>query len=312
MSEFDSSYGYSLSQLLEIGAPPEPGDFCVFWQQRYQQVRRYQPQLRICPSTFSHADFDCYDADYLSTDEAQIGGWLLLPKHGCIRRGVIVGHGYGGREAPDTHLPIADAALLFPCFRGLSRSRQPGIPDRPETHVLHHIDNRERYILGQCVEDIWLAVSALTRLFPQAEGHIAYLGISFGGGIGALALAWENRIQRAHFNVPSFGHHPLRMTFPTWGSAHAVQDYQQHHPQAMEVLRYYDAAVAARYIHTPLHIAAALADPMVAPPGQFSIYNAVPGNKQLFVLDMGHADYPRKQQQDQALLQELHTFFESL
>ena len=68
---------------------------------------------------------------------------------------------------------------------------------------------------GGCVEDVWCAVSATLNLFPECEGHVGLLGISFGGGIGAMALACDTRIQRAHFNVPSFGNQPLRMTFPT-------------------------------------------------------------------------------------------------
>ena len=143
-------------------------------------------------------------------------------------------------------------------------------------------------------------------------GHVAYLGISFGGGIGALALPWDRRIQRAHFNVPSFGNHPLRMQLPTWGSAAAVQNFQREHGNILETLSYYDAAAAASNIQVPVHVAAALADPVVAPPGQFSIYNALPGEKKLFVLDKGHSDYPRQAAQEKALLSELQEFFSKL
>lgn len=249
---------------------------------------------------------------YRSLDEFSIAGWLIYPKNGSVKRGVIVGHGYGGREGPDFHLPVADAAFLFPCFRGLSRSRAWPISDDPYYHVLHDIDKPGDYILGKCVADLWLAVSTLIQLVPEAVGHIAYMGTSFGGGIGALALPWEQRIQRAHFNVPSFGHHPLRMQLPSWGSARALQDYQKKHCHVLETLAFYDAAIAARHIWVPVHIAAALADPVVAPPGQFSIYNAIPNEKKLFVLSMGHSEYALKALQDQALFNELQDFFHVL
>ena len=48
----------------------------------------------------------------------------------------------------------------------------------------------------------------------MAARRLDYMGISFGGGIGALALPWDERFHRAHLNVPSFGHHPLRLTLP--------------------------------------------------------------------------------------------------
>jgi cephalosporin-C deacetylase len=144
-----------------------------------------------------------------------------------VTRGVIVGHGYGGRESPDFDLPIADAAFFFPCFRGLSRSRHWPISDNPSYHVLHHIDKRDKYILGGCVEDLWLAVSTIVKLFPTTVGHLAYLGISFGGGIGALALPWDNRIQRAHFNVPSFGNNPTIAYFGQCGGRSKLPENTQ-------------------------------------------------------------------------------------
>jgi len=58
-----------------------------------------------------------------------------------------------------------------------------------------------------------------------------------------------------------------------------------------------------------MHFVGALADPAVAPPGQFSIYNAKPGEKKLFVLKAGHMEYPTQAQQETELLQELETFF---
>ena len=62
----------------------------------------------------------------------------------------------------------------------------------------------------------------------------------------------------------------------------------------------------------PVHIAAALADPVVAPPGQFAIYNNLPPNKQLFVLEKGHSDYPLIQVEQANLLSELSMFFDDL
>lgn len=312
MTDFDSSYGYTLDRLLQVGAPAEPDGFVAFWQARHTCAIQHATHPELSNRREFHRYFDCFDLCYTSTGNFEIGGWLLIPKYTPVSRGLIVGHGYSGRDQPDSHLPVSGAALMFPCFRGLSRSRRPPVSDNPSYHVLHDIDNRERYILGGCVEDLWLAVSAMLALFPDLAGHIGYLGISFGGGIGALALPWEPRIQRAHFNVPSFGNHPLRLKLPTWGSAAAVQQYWQHHRHVLETLSYYDAAVAARHIHVPVHIAAALADPVVAPPGQFSIYNALPGTKKLFVLDMGHSDYPRQFEQSQALLSELKEFFGDL
>ncbi len=313
MSNFDPTYGYTQSQLLTLPPPTPPADFSVFWQARYARAMTTHPRPRLTYSQ-THADYEVFDCTYRSTNDVEIGGWLLIPRRAPVTCGLVVGHGYGGRDGPDFHWPIPGAALLFPCFRGLSRSRRWPISDNPAYHVLHDIDKKDHYILGGCVDDLWLAVSTLLALFPATVGHIGYAGISFGGGIGALALPWDDRIQRAHLNVPTFGNHPLRLQLPSQGSAAAVRNFQHTHPKinVLATLAYYDAACAAQWTCTPVHMAAALADPVVAPPGQFSIYNGLAVAKQLFLLDWGHADYPRRAAQEQALSLELQEFFAKL
>lgn len=310
---FDPTYGYTLPKLLGIAAPKEPQYFDNFWQMRYQTALYLpaDPQTKIINENTE--GWRVFEISYRSTDNFLIRGWLLLPISGVIKRGFIVGHGYGGRDQPDFHLPFKDAAFLFPCFRGLGLSASPHISSNPSWHVLHNINQVDRYILGGCVEDVWLGVSALLALFPHLKGHLGYLGVSFSGGIGALALAWETRIARGHLNIPTFGHHPLRLRLPTRGSAHSLQQfYKSHKKQTLAVLRYYDAALAAKRIHQPMHCACALYDPCVAPPGQFAIYNALAGSKNLFLLQAGHHNYPEQAQQSQALLVELDAFFTPL
>lgn len=311
---FDPAYGYSLERLLTVPAPREPKGFDGFWQCRYRQALTIEPQPRMKWLGLAANNQQIFDVSYTSTDSFPILGWLTLPKSGVVKRGFVIGHGYGGRDGPDLHLPFDDAALLFPCFRGLGLSGQTGISSNPFWHVRHDIDKLDNYILGGCVEDVWLAVSTLLDLFPHLAGRLGYLGISFGGGIGALALAYEPRIARGHLNVPTFGNQPLRLRLPSQGSADSLQQYyRSHKKQTLRTLSFYDAATAAKRIHIPMHCACALFDPYVAPPGQFAVYNALPeNNKELFVLDAGHYSYPNQHTQEQQLLASLERFFAPL
>jgi cephalosporin-C deacetylase len=308
---FDPSYGHTLDSLLRIAPPPEPDGFAEIWRNRYRRALATDPAPVLSPPSRQQG-YHCFDLRYRTTGGLTLGGWLLTPVTGEVRRGVVVGHGYGGRDAPDFDLPVADAALLFPCFRGLSRSRQAPYSDNPYWHVLHDIDKPDRYVLGGCVEDCWLAVSALLQLYPQVRNHVGYLGISFGGGIGALAIPWDERIRLAHLNVPSFGHQPLRVTLPTVGSGAAVRARAARDGNVLATLRYYDAACAARYARVPGHFALALFDPAVAPPGQFAVFNAWQGRKDLQVLAAGHFDYPGRSAEELALRDGLRNFFEPL
>jgi cephalosporin-C deacetylase len=221
----------------------------------------------------------------------------------------VVGHGYGGRDHPDLDLPVKDTAVLFPCFRGLSLSAHPPIPSDPGGHVLYGIENPDDYIIGGCVDDLWTAVSVLIALYPSLAGHVGYSGISFGGGIGALAMPFDARIDRGHLVVPTFGHRALWLSLPTIGSAHAAQVYQSEHGSLLERLRLFDAASAAARIKAPVLTAVARFDPAVAPPCQFAVANALPKFNEIFILDAGHFDYPDGAKQNAVLRDKVSRFF---
>ncbi|MFO1432853.1 MAG: acetylxylan esterase [Candidatus Competibacteraceae bacterium] len=253
-----------------------------------------------------------FRVEYTSLGHFRIKGWLTVPRDEPIARGAVIGHGYGGRDGPDREVPINRCAVLFPCARGLSLSAHPAIPDDPARHVLYGIQNRHAYILGGCAADIWCGATALLEVFPAAATRLDYLGISFGGGVGALALPWDERFHSAHLCVPSFGNHPVRLNCPCVGSGEAVRTYQQERGgMVLEVLRYFDAASAARHLRIPMHIAVARFDPAVPPPGQFSIYNAIDSPKRLFVLSAGHFDYSEQAVEQQRLFTELQDFFKA-
>lgn len=310
---FDPSYGYSLEALLALQVSEEPPDFDHFWATRYERAMQLDPQPELTFVKGSPEGWRLADFCYRSTDGVRINGWCLLPATEPVERIFVILHGYGGVEGPDYSLPLRRAALFFPCLRGIAKSPHPNIASEPLWHVLHQIEDKDRYVHGGCVDDVWLAVSAARSLFPEAADRVGLLGISFGGGIGAMALAFDPRIGRAHFNVPSFGYQSLRLRLQTIGSGAAVQAMHQRKPELVEAtLAYYDAAVSAKRIRVPVHFACALFDPAVAPPGQFAVYNAVRSEKQLFILTAGHFEYPKQGEEQKRLLQAIGDFFESL
>lgn len=297
--------------MLAEKAPEAPPGFDDFWTSRYRRARAVDPQPTLRQSADRHADWHVYDVNFLSTGGFKIGGWLLLPRIGKVRRGLVVGHGYGGRDRPDFDVPVKETAVLFPCFRGLSRSARAPISTNPAWHVLHDIDKPDSYVIGGCVEDLWVAVSVLVALYPWITGHIGYSGISFGGGVGALALPYDERIDRGHLALPTFGHQPLRLKLPTTGSAQSVQAYQKKHPDVLQTLRFFDAASAATRITVPTLMAVALFDPAVPPPCQFAIANAPVKNNEIFILDGGHFDYPDDAMQHRLLADRVRRFFKA-
>ena len=286
---FDPTAGYTEDELMAVPPPAGPADFADFWRATFaaaaavpprptRHVVRWTPRLVV-----EEVEFDAWAGD---GRPVRLGGWLTTPADGRVTAGLVVGHGYGGRTAPDP-TPLAPArAVLYPCLRGFNRSAQPDIPGTADGHVLHGIARRETYVHRFNAADLWAAASALIELDGRSAPNLTYAGASFGGGIGSLMLPWDGRYQRAFLDYPSFGNHPLRLTLPCVGSGEAIRTHggARHLP----VLQYFDAATAATYSRTPTLVAAALYDPAVPPPGQFAIYNGLAGDRALFVRRDAH------------------------
>ncbi len=311
---FDPTGGLSLAALEALPLPDAAAGVDAFWETRYRAARAVDPAPRLAPRAAAHPDWQVHDLAYTSTDGVAIGGWLLRPARGAVRRGLVVGHGYGGREQPDFDLPVAETAVLFPCVRGIGRSVLPEVSSDPQRHVLHGIDDPDRYIIGGCVADLWVAVSVLCGLHPELGDRVAYSGVSLGGGLGALAIARDERIDRGALEVPTFGNMPLWLRCPSVGSAAAVQAHVATHPEARDTLALFDSAVAASRIRVPTIVAAARFDPAVAPPTQFSVANAraaaaAAGDHETFVLDAGHSEYDGMREQHARLAGRLRPFF---
>ncbi|MFJ5290100.1 acetylxylan esterase [Streptomyces sp. NPDC088348] len=325
---FDPAYGHTLDDLLHVGAPAAPEDFDAFWRAGYASALRVDPAPETGPLEEERDGVRIFAVSYTSVGGVRIGGRLVLPAEGPVEHGFVIGHGYGGRDAagPDVPLPLPHSAALLPCVRGMGdRSLLPGIPGTADAHVLHGIGSRESYVIGACVADLWCAASALLALVPELDRRggpgpgsgpvpgpgprLGYLGESFGGGLGALALPWDARFAAGQLTVPTFGNHPLRLTLPCAGSGESVRAYHRAHPGVTDVLRYFDAATAATRVRVPVLVAAALFDPAVPPPGQFAVFNGLAGEGELRVLSAGHFEHPGTESEVRELALARREFF---
>ncbi|MFA0086072.1 acetylxylan esterase [Vibrio sp. E150_011] len=309
--EFDPTYGYDFDSLLQAKPSSVPYGFTSFWQQKYQQALNVAPSLNLQDTGIINNHWRIFDCHYQSTDGVRIGGWLLLPERGKVNSAIIWAHGYGGIEAPDTSWKLKHTAILIPCFRGISRSQQASISNEPYWHVLHDIQDKQKYIMGGCVQDLWCGISALLTLFPHIEKRIGLIGNSLGGGLSVFASAFDKRISRCHFHVPTFGNTSLRFAMRTAGSTQALIDYKDR-DMIMKTLPFFDASCAAKFLTQPTLWGLALFDPYVAPPGQFSIYNACHNKKELFLLDAGHCTYHNEDKQNRELRKSVEAFFKVL
>lgn len=311
-TESDGTYGYTLEQLMAVDVPPVPDGFEAFWRNAYARARQISPNVTRRRTDGGNESYDVWEVEFDSLDGVRIGAWLVTRRDvwpQTATRGVVVGHGYGGRQAPEVRVPGTADVAIYPCARGFDRSAHPKIPNQAFDHVIHGIDAPETYShLGSCADLVWCAANALQSLFPRMQ-RFWYRGGSFGGGIGALGLPWDERYDRAFLAVPSFGNHPLRLQMPCVGSGESVRKLHAQRPEIFETLKFFDAAVAGRFMTIPVLVAAAVQDPAVPPPGQFSVYNGIASAKKLLVRQAGHMDHPANAEDDCRINAEVEAWF---
>ncbi len=289
----DASFGYSIQDLLEVEPLPQlPEGGEAYWRMRYQRALQVNAKISLEGAEEVRETCRVQVVRFASSDGRRLGGWLLRPVRGEVKRLVVMGHGYGPVPA-DQGLQWEETACLFFCARGFAAlSTFDDLPSEVIGHVIHGIEERDQYIHGWCAEDVWCAVNALREVYPDETLPLYYYGGSFGGGIGALAVPWDSRITASYLEVPSFGNHPLRLQHPCLGSGEVVRLKYLKKPQVAETLRWFDAAATMACAVNPVMFACAILDPVVPPFGQFSIWRAHPGKKRLLVCPAGHLEYP--------------------
>jgi cephalosporin-C deacetylase len=315
---FDPTYGYTESQMLAIEPPLPNDDFEAFWRGKFAAALDVPTNVSLAPYRGSVARDDVsieeinFDALGLNgAPPVRIGGWLVRPRHVAPTRLEVQGHGYGGREAPEAGGRNEAVARLQVCKRGFHRSLQSDLPANDSSkHVVAGIESRETYVHLGNAADIWAGVKVLSEMYPHLAHMLDYSGGSFGGGIGALATPWDDRVRRVFIDVPSFGNHPLRLRCQCNGSGEAVRQLHLSGHDVTGVLHYFDSAITARFMNKPTLVGCARFDPAVPPPGQFSVYNAIPCEKKLVARDGGHFEYPRLARDQVELARAAREWFE--
>ncbi len=294
------THSFDVPEMLALDPPRAPTGFDRFWRTRYAAALRVAPSVSFAGEPTRVGDHDVHVVHYSGVDGQRLGGYLALPRGRTPDNAVLYVHGYDGCGMPSPDVLRENSpttAMLFTCIRGFGLSATPDVPSNPDAHVLQGIESPETYELAESVADVWSSASALLEAVPGARRRLYLDGTSFGGGVSAMALAWDRRFTRAFLEVPTFGDQQLRMALPTHGSGAAVQRYAAtpaRRAQAARTLSYFDAATAATFARVPTMVAAARQDPMVTPPGQFAIYNGLrrsldAAEARLYVMRAGHS-----------------------
>ncbi|MDF3129490.1 acetylxylan esterase [Kiritimatiellaeota bacterium B1221] len=296
--DFDPTYGHTVTDLQAIDYVDEaPADFAEFWQGLHAKAMAVPLELEVEEDLPLEGGFRCQLVRYRVWPDYRVGAWVIFhEEHPRPDFGVVMGHGYGGREAPEVSFARKDRIVIFTVAPGFHISQDDRLPlNDAGKHVVYGIESRERYLLAACAATIWRGVDVLTELTQGSVKRFHYHGWSFGGGMGALSVPWESRFESAELGHVTFANHPFRLRNECVGSGAAVRERWLKDPSIEETLVYYDAAFSVRHLKIPTLFGCSCFDPAVPPPGQWSAANSHPGPSRATAFPVGHFAYAHPQ-----------------
>lgn len=289
-AEINGTFGFDPDDLREIPPILPPDDFASVWESWFISARTTaaEPEFST-PRTVDSREV--HTVTFTASNELRLRGWIAGTRNNITPRvGIVFGHGYGGRDEVQFERVPDDAVVIFPVARGLDQlNAHIGAPNDKNEHIVFGIESIDDYVLGRCAVDLWHAANVLSERHPNLP--LYYIGESFGGGVGALALPWDSRFVGATLIVPSFGQYDERLKVTCRGSGEVVRRHVEEHPSSREVLRYFDASSAALLTRVPVRVECALWDEFVPPQGQFAVSNGYCALERE-ILPAGHDDYP--------------------
>lgn len=285
---FDPTCGYTRERLLAVKGTAPTDEFIAFWRKTYDLTMNaeldYQPEGEVWSPD---ENVKIYRVRFRNWDDVEIVTWIARPAHST--GGLLIGQGYGNMATPPTGTDPG-LTIVLPNIRGLGFSQHKDIPWEPGKHAGYGIESKETYVIRGCVSDLWMAARVMIDMFPDTADALYYQGGSLGGGMGALAVAFDPRIKAAYLNVPTLGG-KIQFEFPAseGDPAYTRQYHALNVPGGMELFSYFDASAAAHLIKVPTLVTPALFDPSVPPPAQFAVANSIPEEYRIMrIRDVGH------------------------
>lgn len=287
-----------LDQLRSYRSTVEPpGDLTEFWNSTLEQARGQAREPELSPVDNGLARVETFDVRYSGFDGERIAAWLHLPTHRTEPLPVVVRYwGYGRGRGLSHEVPLwlnAGYAVLACDMRGQGGQHGPG--DTPDPHGSHPshpgfltqgILDKETYYYRRLFTDAALAVDAVPQLgLGLDSGQVIAMGGSQGGGVAIAAAALHPGITGLMADVPFLSDFPRAvMITNTDPYAELVRYLKIQHGrsgQAMDTLRYFDAAVLATHASAPALFSVGLMDPICPPSTVYAAYNAYGGPKEI-------------------------------
>jgi cephalosporin-C deacetylase len=273
-----------------------PEDFDEFWQKAKNDLVDVDPQFQctLMPA-MSTPTCNVYLIQMQSLGNIIIRGWLTEPVSKNLNKKfsvILCLPGYQIALSPIMTAGDPDVAFLTLNVRGQGNSRE-FINTRHDEYVIHHIDDKNKYVMRGVVMD---CIRAMDFIFTRPElkhDNIFVKGGSMGGFLAMATASLDKRVSLCSAQSPIFADMRSlvkRVTFPIT----SINMYLKTQPgltlnKIMDNLDYFDAKNFAPNIKCKFLMSIGLLDNYVPPANDYMVFNTMTTNKKIMIFrDYGH------------------------
>lgn len=273
----------------EIDSPPDrPDDFDEYWDRTRSELASVDPQFKLIRQDLLCTETrEFFILEMRSLDNVLVRGWYMKPVKEGVYPAILHVQGYSTFMIPDWMYPGDDMVALGLNIRGHGFSKDdvdPGFPG----YILHHVDDKEKYIYRGAYMDCLRAVDFLYSGKEVDKTRVAVEGGSQGGALSFATAALDNeRINLCVPHVPFLSDFRDYFKVAAWPAGEFIQYFNDHpeipEDQIYNTLSYIDIKNLASWVKAPVFMSIGLVDKTCPPHINFAAYNQLTAPKEYFV-----------------------------
>lgn len=276
-------------QNLQADLSEKPDDFEQFWQEKKQQIAKYQPKVTINWVDYPIPTIQVGEITLVSWDDTPINGLIVKPIE--LKEGPIICsyHGLTGHKGfPVDYLKWTSLGLTVISFDVRGQGTSPDYATytngaRSQAWILKGILDPEEHYYTNIYQDIMTQMNWVMNQSIVIPTKIGVVGSSQGGAQSAAAAGLMNEVvDFALIDCPFMTYVGQAMQQATDGSYLAVKDYFKLNDAAFEdahlierTFSYVDTINFADKIICPVLMATGLLDGVTPPISAYALHNTI-------------------------------------